>query len=368
MGAPRRAPSLAKRVGRLGIVAAFAFVLGASVSLYALVHERPRGNPAEVEVQIPRGATNEVVVARLRAVGLARRPRLVGWVLRLTGAVDAVRAGTHRLPGDATPLEVADALLGEPARQQVSLTLIPGQNLWQHAKRLAAAGVGEAGELLRLAADREQVGALGLPVGPERPPRSDGVAHTYLEGFLFPETYFLRPDATTADCVAIAVRQFHKEWKRLEGQYAADLLALRARFPKLDSFAIVTLASLVEEEAAVPTEAPAIAGVFYNRMARGMRLQTDPTLVYHPERVGRAPTPRDRRDRTNPYNTYAHDGLPPGPICSPGRNALLATIRPERHDYLYFVARRDGRRTHVFARTLPEHRANVERYLGGGSN
>ena len=102
----------------------------------------------------------------------------------------------------------------------------------------------------------------------------------------------------------------------------------------------------------VATEAPTIAGVFVNRLKLGMRLQTDPTLIYHPERTGLVPTRTHRRDATNPYNTYAHDGLPPGPICSPTRQAIEATLAPARHDFLYFCARRDGTGRHAFARTL----------------
>jgi UPF0755 protein len=139
-------------------------------------------------------------------------------------------------------------------------------------------------------------------------------------------------------------------------------MALRARYG-VTARDVITLASLVEKEAADRAEGPRIAGVFYNRLAAGMRLQTDPTLVYHPDRFGAKPTPAHRRDRSNPYNTYAFDGLPPGPICNPGPAALRAALQPERHDLLYFVARRDGSGRHAFARTYAEHRGNVQRFL-----
>ncbi len=131
----------------------------------------------------------------------------------------------------------------------------------------------------------------------------------------------------------------------------------------LSEHELIVLASLVEEEVRAAAEAPRVAGVFYNRLAASMRLETDPTLMYHPQRVAQQPRPTHRRDRANPYNTYAIAGLPPGPICSPGRGALEAVLRPERHDYLYFVSRRDAQGRHAFARTLAEHRANIERYL-----
>jgi UPF0755 protein len=137
----------------------------------------------------------------------------------------------------------------------------------------------------------------------------------------------------------------------------------------------VTLASIVEREAAVPEERPLIAAVYLNRLAAGMRLQADPTVQYALAKPG-LPTPGTRlwqRDLTmkdlevaSPYNTYQQAGLPPGPICNPGLAALDAVVHPATSDALYFVARGDG--AHVFARTLDEHLANVRQYQSSGPN
>src|SRR5690606_20093580 len=110
-----------------------------------------------------------------------------------------------------------------------------------------------------------------------------------------------------------AVRQFQTAWEELAKTHATDLQAMQQRYD-LDVLGIVTLASLVEREVQAPEEAARVAGVFYNRLAKGMPLQTDPTLIYHPDRVGLTPTRTHRLDATNPYNTYARGGLPPGPI------------------------------------------------------
>jgi len=246
---------------------------------------------------------------------------------------------------------------------ELRVTLIPGQSIWEHARRLAPLGPGAPDELVQLAADERYVrDTLDLdPFVGARAPRTDGVAATWLEGLLFPDTYFFDDDATVRDVVARATLRFVKVWNDLA---AAHSVGLRARAESgLGPAELVVLASLVEEETQDPAEAPRIAGVFLNRLAKGMRLETDPTLMYRPDRVAKAPTPSERRDDTNPYNTYKVKGLPPGPICSPGKVALRAVLEPERHDYLFFVARRDGSKQHAFATTLAEHEANIDRFL-----
>lgn len=249
----------------------------------------------------------------------------------------------------------------EPAYR---ITFIPGQSVWEHARRLAPLGPGAPDELIALAADerfaRDELGLDAL-VGPARAPRTDGVAATWLEGFLYPDTYFFPDDVTTRDVVERAARQFVKVWNDLAAAHP-DAMRAHAEAGRSPA-ALIVLASLVEEETQDPAEAARIAGVFLNRLDKGMRLETDPTLMYRPDRVARAPTPAERRDATNPYNTYKIPGLPPGPICSPGKGALRAVLAPEQHDYLFFVARRDGSRQHAFATTLAEHEANIDRYL-----
>ena len=188
--------------------------------------------------------------------------------------------------------------------------------------------------MLKLAADRAFVAdTLGLPVGPERASRTDQVPPTYLEGFLYPETLYFTPGVETEEVLTRIVDGFKSVWKDLMTRRGSDWKAIRQRYD-LKDHELVVLASLVQEESTRKEEAPHIAGVFYNRIERGMPLQTDPTLVYHPASVGRVPTPDDRRNAANPYNTYAHKGLPPGPICSPDRFARASrgggdpSIRP----------------------------------------
>lgn len=245
--------------------------------------------------------------------------------------------------------------------ERVVVTLVPGRSAWEHAKTLSRLGFGSEAEILALVADEAFARSLGLPLRP-RPPRGDGVTDTWLEGFIHPETYHIAKGATPREVLERTASQFRKVWSDLKGRHAASIARLEAEYGLTEADLIV-LASLVEEEMATNEEAPTIAGVFLNRIARKMRLETDPTLMYRPDRVGQKPSPVERRDASNPYNTYAIKGLPPGPICSPGRHALEGVLAAEAHDYLFFVARRDGSRRHAFARTLEEHELNIDRYL-----
>jgi UPF0755 protein len=122
----------------------------------------------------------------------------------------------------------------------------------------------------------------------------------------------------------------------------------------------VTLASIVEKETGAPAERPLIAAVFLNRLRRGMRLETDPSVIYGIADFDGNLRRAHLEDESNPYNTYRIAGLPPGPIANPGRDALVAVVRPAPSDYLYFVSRNDG--THQFSRTFEEHAAAVTRY------
>ncbi len=356
-----------RRKVRWGLWLAGLVVVASLVSaalVWRTLSARPAGNPPTVVLEVPRGTSGRAIVGLLVEKHLLAADSDFAYVaLSALGGLGKVEAGRHELPGDPSLFELAKLLRRPAQTSQVTLTLVPGESIWQAGRRLELAGLGSAGELEALAADwalaRDE---LKLPVGGERPPRPDGVQQTWLEGFLFPDTYFFAPDATTADVVARTTQAFLKTWDRLKKKRRSDLLAIRDRYG-LGEPELVILASLVEEEAKAQEEGPTIAGVFYNRLARKMPLQTDPTLVYHPDRVGSPPTRTDRRNALNPYNTYAHPGLPPGPICSPGARALEAALSPERHDWIYFVARRDARGTHAFARTLPEHEANIRRYL-----
>jgi UPF0755 protein len=168
-----------------------------------------------------------------------------------------------------------------------------------------------------------------------------------LEGFLFPDTYQVTRTTSAAEVVSRMVGRFRENFTP-QMREAAKARGLTVR-------ETVTLASIIEKETALPREYPLVSSVYWNRLRKGMRLQADPTVVYGLKREGKwsGTLYRSDYDLGSPWNTYRIDGLPPGPICSPGMGALSAAIRPAKTDYLYFVADDSG--GHVFSRTFPEH-------------
>lgn len=292
----------------------------------------PTGDP--VRFHVPEGAGLATVVDTLAARGLVDNPRVFGWYARLRGADRALKPGVYELRRGTGWGAVVDKLVsGETVRARV---VVPeGFTLRQIAPRLA--------EAAEISADS----ALALLTAPGIADRLEVPGPT-LEGYLYPATYTF-PYGTRVETMAREmVRAYRRVWTPAR-RARADSLGL-------DEREVVALASIIEREARVWSERPTISAVYHNRLRIGMRLQADPTVQYA---LG---TPRARllyRDidavADDPYNTYTHAGLPPGPIGSPSRGAIEAALYPAEVDFLFFVARPDG--THVFTRTLAEHNA-----------
>ena len=179
-----------------------------------------------------------------------------------------------------------------------------------------------------------------------------GVPTSRLEGYLYPDTYQLPRGLPAGQIVRLMLKQFDRVWSKEIEEFAST--------SKLSRNEIVILASIVEKETASPSERPLIASVFLNRLARRMRLETDPTVIYGiPDFDGNL-RKKDLKNDKNPYNTYRIPGLPPGPIANPGLDALRAVVKPDESEYLYFVSRNDG--THHFSVSYREHTNAVNRY------
>jgi len=247
-----------------------------------------------------------------------------------------IRPGRYHLPVGTGERRALKLLSGEePAL--VMVTIPEGYTMEQIAATLAERGICRADSFLAACAETSLL-------------REFAVFVPTAEGYLFPETYEFLTGSPPPEVVRNMIRQFRTVMAELKPQATT----------RLTDHEFVTLASIVEREAQVPTEFPRIAGVFANRLRRGIPLQSCATVEYLlPERKGIL-TVADTRIES-PYNTYLHSGLPPGPICNPGRRALAAALNPERHDYLFFVSRGDG--THIFSRTLSEHAAATRRAL-----
>jgi UPF0755 protein len=320
-------------------------VLGALLALarFAWHYETQRplrgveAPPAALVVE--QGASAEAIARQLHGLGLVRHPALFRALVLFTGAGGRLRAGEYELEG---PLSLDDlvALLsrGDVVRRDV--TFPEGRNIEEMAQLAATQGIAPAAFV---AAARDETAIRDLDPAAED-----------LEGYLFPDTYDVsrRPEAAT-ELVARMTQRFRDV-------IAPELPSLQERGLSLRE--LVTLASLVELETARADERPRIAAVFLNRLRKGMLLQTDPTVIYALRKAGRwdGNIRKADLDIDSPYNTYRNAGLPPGPIASPGRDALQAVLHPAAVEDLYFVSRNDG--SHVFSRTLAEHERAVDQY------
>jgi UPF0755 protein len=328
-----------RRLFLAGALAVAAFLGAGTTALKQTL--APVASEAEpVLVQVPRGASLQSIAERLEAAGLVRNAGAVEILARYRGLGSALRAGEYRLSPASTPDEILDALAtGRVVTYEVAVP--EGFTAAMIAKRLDAADLADAAEFLTWVRDPASAAAHAV----------EGMS---LEGYLFPETYRLPRGLTARETAAVFVDQFLTVWRELEP---------RARERNLSMREVVTLASIVEKETGVPEERALIAAVFQNRLKRGMRLETDPTVIYGiPDFDGNLRR-SDLENPDNPYNTYRIAGLPPGPIANPGRGALAAVVDPADVDYLYFVSRNDG--THRFSRTYREHLLAVSEFQTG---
>jgi peptidoglycan lytic transglycosylase G len=246
-----------------------------------------------------------------------------------------LKAGEYLFDRPANALQVYDRL----ARGDIYVhtVVIPeGYNIYDIAGAIQSAGLGSAGDFLKLARN-------DVTVVSDLDPAAKS-----LEGYLFPDTYRFTRTQDLQDIVLAMVHRFRQEAKQI---------GLSS-----DVHRVVTMASIVEKETGAPQERPLVASVYYNRMKKGMAFDADPTVIYAAllESRYRGSIYQSDLQSASPYNTYKYSGLPPGPIANPGRDALLAAMHPADSNYLYFVSDNNGH--HRFATTLAEHNQNVVAY------
>lgn len=315
--------------------------LGAGWWAYGYYREPFKGfTGGERFLDVPQGLGVAAIAQRLADAGIVRHPLLFRVAVWEAGADRMLQAGEYRFDEPLTPADVVGRLIKGDVYLR-PITFPEGLTLAEMASTFEARGFGTREEFAAAAGE----GALA---------RAWDAEATDLEGYLFPETYALSRQSSAKDLVALMVARFRE-------QLTEDVRA-RARDRGLTIRQLVTLASLVEKETARGEERPLIAAVYATRLRIGMPLQCDPTVIYALARAGRFDGNLTRANLAfdSPYNTYRYPGLPPGPIASPGRAALLAAAEPADADFIYFVSRNDG--SHAFARTLDEHNRNVFEY------
>jgi UPF0755 protein len=314
----------------------------------------------EAKLVVSPGMNLTRISERLGDAGVIRRPSWFRIYARERGVAEKMRAGQYSFDASMTPSQIIDKLVAGVPVEEVSVTIPEGKNILQIAELLEQAGVCDRAEAEAAARDTTLVGKLGL-TGPT------------LEGYLFPDTYRFRPGTSASKALTAMVKHHGEVYAQVKAAHSVGFAALQKNY-KFSDREIVLMASLVEKETAQPDERPRIAGVFLNRLRLPTfvphLLQTDPTIVYGctvPDKKSAACQKFEGRirkihleDKDNLFNTYTHAGLPPGPICNPGRAALEAVLAPDNTPYLYFVSRNDG--THQFSKTRAEHEAAVTKY------
>ncbi|MEN8191142.1 MAG: endolytic transglycosylase MltG [Thermodesulfobacteriota bacterium] len=290
-----------------------------------------------VVVLIPKGAGLKEISRILADRGLIRDDPRFLLLAKYLGVATRLQAGEFLLAANRLPADVLQSLVdARPLHHR--LTIPEGLRLEEIADRFAADGWVNRENFIRLAQDPAFTKSLGV----------EGVET--LEGYLFPDTYLLPRDFRGEEkIITLMVNRFQKMWSDLEQEPQAGMSVND----------VVTLASIIEKETGQAAERPRIASVFHNRLKRNMRLQSDPTVIYGIENFSGNLTRKDLKTPT-PFNTYVIKGLPPHPICNPGKEAVVAVLEPEESKFIFFVSKNDG--SHHFSTSLKEHNRAVNRY------
>ena len=289
-------------------------------------------SPNYVYIEVEKGEGAGRIAEKLYESGVIRYPLLFTLWARITGSDKRIKAGRYEF---RVPSRIRD-VLRKMVRGEVlniRVTIPEGVTICEVAQRFQYKAGMDSAEFMNLVRDSSLISSFGLNA-------------PSLEGLLFPDTYFVFDSIPAIRVIELMTRRFFNVFDS----------SMQRRMEEIGFTLnqIVTLASIIQLEVKVKEELPLVSSVYHNRLAKGRRLESCPTILFLlPE----------RRDRVfyadllidSPYNTYIHTGLPPGAICNPGKEALLAALYPAETDYLYFVAKGDG--THIFSRTYREHTA-----------
>lgn len=323
---------------RLISFAAAAAIVAFGVVYWVFWMPNPIPNDEGVVIYVPRGASFRSAVDSLETTGSLRSR----WAFRLAGRVlgydQRVYVGKYRFSRGASNATILEGLFTGSAREAEMLTIPEGWRFAYIASRSARILGIDSGEVASLCVDTAFI-------------RSLGITAPTLEGYLMPDTYDFHWQTPGREVVTRLVGAFQ--------DFFVDSLDVRRKELRMTMAEVLTLASIVEGESNLDEERGRIAGVYWNRLRRGMRLDADPTIQYIIPDGPRRLTYADLRINS-PYNTYRRTGLPPGPINNPGRASIVATLYPESHRYLFFVA--TGLGGHTFTRTYSEHLRAVREF------
>lgn len=303
----------------------------------------PGKSEEQIVFEVPAGRSFRQVATELEQKGLILSSMKLRIFAKLTGQGNQIRRGEYALNRGMTPQQILSILVSGKSIQY-PVTFPEGSNIFEMAALLEQKGLFKAADFLAAVKNKKNIqDLLGIEV-------------SSLEGYLFPETYNVTKFTSLRELLSTMVSNFKTAYSQVEAMH-------KDRPPSLSRHELVTLASIVEKETGAPSERPMIASVFYNRLNKGMKLQSDPTIIYGIwVDTGRYKKNITKADITtyNRYNSYTVPKLPFGPIANPGREALEAVFKPAVSDYFFFVSRNDG--THIFTKTYEEHSAAVRSY------
>jgi UPF0755 protein len=313
-------------------------VLLIMVHFYVALFVPPSKEKVWKEIQVAEGMSFKAIAGTLQKEGIIRYRGYFEIIGRLQGMSRRTRVGYYGVNTAMSMWEVLDTFR-KGRIIEYELVVPEGYNLYQIGWTLSGTPlISDPEEFITLVKNKEYVNSLGI--------EADS-----LEGYLFPDTYYL-PKGTKLEDIPKKMVQRYKA-------VFADSYRSRAKELGFTEHQIITLASIVEKEAKVSTERKLISAVYHNRLKQGMKLQADPTAVYG-TKAWITKVTKDDLKRRSPYNTYLHKGLPPGPIANPGQGAILAALYPENVDYLFFVAQGDG--SHYFSKDFGAHEKAINRY------
>lgn len=298
---------------------------------------------------VEKGENFAQVAHRLQKENIIRSERALRWYLNLAGSRKKLQRGEFEVRENMPVPELVFALTeGKPI--EYKFTVPEGYNVFQIAEQLQQKGLAAEEEFLAAVRSPELLAEIPTLSKSAKHPRS-------IEGYIYPDTYLLQKVYTAKEIAHMMLSRFREVYHGLEGEIEASAVTRKYNMSPHD---VITLASIVEKETGAASERPLIASVFLNRMDKKMKLQTDPTVIYGVwSEKGFFDGDIHKRDLSTytEYNTYMIPGLPPGPIASPGINAIRAVLHPSESDFLFFVSKNDG--THIFTKSFGEHQRAV---------
>jgi len=317
-------------------------VLGLGVMGYQVAHDVVDPSSDKVTIiTVARGSKPSEIIKKLEQEKIIRNSERFFWVGRVLGYWGRLKAGEYQVTPRMSSMDILGVLTSGISVMRI-LTIPEGDNMYQVAEKIEAKGLATAKQVLSLCKSPQFMRQLGF---------KDPLPAT-LEGYLYPNTYFFNREVSLEQLLSQMVKTFRSKWEPSFDKRAQEL--------GLTPYEILVLASMIEKETGAPSERPMISSVFYNRFAKKMRLQSDPTTIYGMWESYTGNIHKSDLLRPSPYNTYTIPKLPIGPIANPGIEAIKAALYPAQSEFLFFVSHNDG--THEFTKSLKDHQNAVNKF------